>query len=201
MVAMTNSFLTSKPGIMVKAKKAVIHSEEVITSKIFLIRGLRVMLDFDLAEMYAIETKQLKRQVRRNRQRFPKDFMFELTQKEYKNLRSQSGTSGWGGSRYMPMAFTQPGVSMLSGILNSKTAIDINIRIMRVFNRVSELLLTHKDILIKLQQLEKKIARQDGKMKKYEEDLQAIFVALKSLLHPPEPPRNKIGFRRNSERQ
>ena len=176
------------------------HSEKVITNKIFLIRGLRVMLDFDLSEMYEIETKQLKRQVKRNRQRFPKDFMFELTQKEFENLRCQFGTSRWGGSRYRPMAFTQMGVSMLSSILNSNTAIEINIRIMRVFNRVSELLLSHKDILIKLQQLEKNIARQDGKMKKYEEDLQAIFEALKSLLNPPAPPRAKIGFRRNNER-
>lgn len=92
------------------------------------------MLDFDLAELYVVETKQLKRQVKRNQERFPKDFMFELTKKEFENLRSQSGTSSWGGTRYMPMAFTEQGVAMLSSVLNSPTAIEVNIQIIRVFS-------------------------------------------------------------------
>jgi len=185
---------------MARAKKTIGFSDELISNKIYFIRGKKVMLDFDLSEMYAVETKQLKRQVRRNKERFPNDFMFTLTAKEFKNLRSQIGTSSWGGSRYTPMVFTKLGVSMLSSVLNSKIAIQVNIRIMRVFDKMEELLLTHKDILLKLQLIEKKIAGQDGKMKKYEEELQLIFDALKRLLTPPNPPRAKIGFRRSNEK-
>src|SRR3984885_4808381 len=116
------------------------------------------MIDRDLAELYDVETKQLKRQVRRNVDRFPEDFMFELTKEEFENLRSQIGTSSWGGVRYMPMAFTEQGVAMLSSVLNSETAIRVNIRIIRVFTKLRELLLTHKDILLKLEKLERKVA-------------------------------------------
>ena len=153
------------------------------------------MLDYDLSEMYFVETKQLKRQVKRNIKRFPGDFMFLLTRKEFENLRSQIGTSSWGGTRHMPMAFTEQGVSMLSSVLNSQTAIEVNIRIIRVFSRMRELLLTHKDILLKLEQVEKKLVRQGSKMKKYEEEIQIIFGALKQLLSPPSNPRQKIGFK------
>ena len=153
------------------------------------------MLDYDLSEMYVVETKQLKRQVKRNIKRFPGDFMFVLTRKEFENLRSQIGTSSWGGTRHMPMAFTEQGVSMLSSVLNSQTAIEVDIRIIRVFSRMRELLLTHKDILLKLEQVEKKLIRQGSKMKKYEEEIQTIFGALKQLLSPPSNPRKKIGFK------
>ena len=116
------------------------------------------MLDEDLAELYEVETKQLKRQVRRNIDRFPEeDFMFELTRDELENLRSQIGTSSWGGSRYMPMAFTEQGVAMLFSVLNSARAIKVNIQIIRIFTRMREMLLTHKDILLKLEQLESKM--------------------------------------------
>lgn len=104
------------------------------------------MLDKDLVELYGVETKQLKRQVRRNLKRFPKDFMFELTQKEFTFLRSHFGTSSWGGIRYAPMAYTELGVAMLSSVLNSDRAININIQIMRIFSKMRELLLTHKDV-------------------------------------------------------
>jgi ORF6N domain len=122
--------------------------EQKILNKIYAVRGERVMLDQDPAEMSSVETKQLKRQVKRNIERFPKDLMFELTVKEFENLRSQIGTSSWGGIRYMPMAFTEQGVAMLSSILNSKTAIEVNIRIIRVFTKMREYALTHKEILI-----------------------------------------------------
>lgn len=185
---------------MPKPSRALIIMDEKIVNKIYLIRGKKVMLDFDLSEMYAAETKQLKRQVKRNIERFPEDFMFELTSKEFENLRSQFGTSSWGGTRYMPMAFTEQGVAMLSSVLNSQTAIEVNIQIIRVFSKMRELLLTHKDILLKLEQVEKKMIKQDGKMKKYEEDIQLIFAALKELLNPPQEPRPRIGFKRGDEK-
>lgn len=170
-------------------------AENKIINKIYFIRGYKVMLDFDLSELYLVETKQLKRQVRRNIERFPEDFMFEVTKEEYENLRSQIGTSRWGGIRYLPMAFTEQGVAMLSSVLNSKMAIEVNIQIIRVFSKIREMLLTHKDILLKLEQVEKKLMRQNGKMKKYEEDIQVIFKALKQLINPPQPPRERIGFK------
>lgn len=153
------------------------------------------MLDVDLSELYLVETKQLKRQVRRNIERFPEDFMFELNNEEFENLRSQIGTSRWGGSRYLPMAFTEQGVAMLSSVLNSKMAIEVNIQIIRVFSKMREMLFAHKDILLKLEQIEKNMLKQDGKMKKYEEDIQIIFKALKQLLNPPQQPMQRIGFK------
>ena len=109
---------------------SIIVSDEIISSKIYIIRQQKVMLDNDLAELYVVETKQLKRQVRRNIERFPEDFMFELTQQEAENLRSQFGTSSWGGTRYSPMAFTEQGVAMLSSVLNSPTSIKVNIQVL-----------------------------------------------------------------------
>jgi hypothetical protein len=131
-------------------------AEQKILNRIYVIRGEKVMLDKDLAEMYGVETKQLKRQVKRNIERFPKDFMFTLTAKEFENLRYQIGTSSWGGTRYMPMAFTEQGVAMISSILNSRTAIEVNIRIIRVFTKLREYALTHKEILTQLASLKEK---------------------------------------------
>ena len=159
------------------------------------------MLDLDLSEMYDVDTKQLKRQVRRNIQRFPADFMFELSFQEYDALRSQFGTLKRGEhSKYVPMAFTEQGVAMLSSVLNSPTAIDVNIQIIRVFTKMRELILTHKDILIKLEQIEKKLIKQDARTDKHEEEIQTIFKALKKLLTPPAEPRPRIGFRRKDEK-
>lgn len=172
----------------------MIIPDEILMSKIYYIRGYKVMLDEDLAELYEVETKQLKRQVRRNIDRFPEeDFMFELTREELENLRSQIGTSSWGGSRYMPMAFTEQGVAMLSSVLNSARAIKVNIQIIRIFTRMREMLLTHKDILLKLEQLESKVTGHD-------EDIRIIFGYLKELLNPPQEPRPRIGFRRANEK-
>lgn len=173
---------------MAKKNQALRVVEEKIINKIYLIRGMKVMLDFELSELYETETKQLKRQVRRNIERFPDDFMFELTTEEFANLRSQFGTSSWGGARYTPMAFTEQGVAMLSSVLNSSTAIKVNIQIIRVFTRMKEMLLTHKDILLKLEQLENKVSQHD-------ENIQMIFEALKQLLNPPQEPRKRIGFK------
>ena len=167
--------------------------EEVITSKIYLIRDRKVMLDSDLAELYEVETKQLKRAVRRNIKRFPEDFMFELTKTEFSLLRSQFGTSNWGGVRYIPMAFTEQGVAMLSSILNSDRAIQVNIQIIRVFTKLRNLLSTHKEILHKLEQLEKKDIEQDEK-------IMIIFEYLKQLEKVKQEEleyknRRKIGFK------
>ena len=169
--------------------------EDKIINKIYLIRGFKVMLDFDLSEMYLVETKQLKRQVRRNIERFPEDFMFELNKEEFENLRSQIGASKWGGSRYFPMAFTEQGVAMLSSVLSSKMAIEVNIQIIRIFTKMREMLSTNKDILLKMEQLEKNMIKQDGKQVKNEEDIQIIFKALKKLFNPPPQPRERIGFK------
>ena len=162
--------------------------DETIISKIYFIRGQKVMLDTDLALLYQVENKQLKRQVRRNIDRFPDDFMFELTSSEFENLRSQIGTTSWGGSRYMPMAFTEQGVSMLSGVLNSPVAIQVHIQIIRIFTRMRELLMTNKDIFLKLEKMEKDV-------KENKQDIAMIFKALKQLLEQPKPKRRVIGFK------
>jgi ORF6N domain len=162
--------------------------DEIIHSKIYFFRGQKVMLDRDLAELYGVETKVLKQAVKRNLERFPDDFMFELNLKEFENLRSQIVTSSWGGTRYLPMAFTEQGVAMLSSVLSSKQAIEVNIRIIRIFTKMREVLSAHKDVLVKLEQLE-------NKTNKNEDDIQLIFEALKQLLNPPSTPRKRIGFK------
>lgn len=132
---------------------------EIITSNIYFIRDQKVMLDRDLATLYNVETKQLKRQVRRNIDHFPKDFMFELTKEEFENWRSQFGTSNSDkmGLRILPMVFTKQGIAMLSSVLHSKTAIKVNIQIIRIFTKMKSLLLTHKDLIIKLKEVEEKV--------------------------------------------
>ncbi len=159
-------------------------SGETIQSKIYLIRGKKVMLDADLANLYAVETKNLTRQVRRNKDRFPEDFMFQLTANEV--LRCQFGTSneGRGGRRYLPYAFTEQGVSMLSSVLNSKRAIQVNIQIMRAFAQLREILQNHKDLWKKIEEMEKK----------YDDHFKIVFDALRELLTPPEKPRRQMGF-------
>jgi len=153
------------------------------------------MLDEDLAQMYSVETKRLNEQVKRNGGRFPQDFMFQLTQQEYEILKSQNATSSWGGRRKPPYAFTEHGVLMLSSILNSDTAIEVNIRIMRIFTKIRETVLTNKDILLKLEQLEGRMIKQDNRLQKHEDEIQMIFSALKQLLNPPKEPRKRVGFK------
>lgn len=167
--------------------------DEVVTDKIFYIRKCKVLLDEDLAELYEVETKQLKRQVKRNADRFPADFMFILTKKENDNLRSQIGTSSWGGSRFLPMAFTEQGVAMLSSVLNSDRAIKVNIQIIRIFTRMRELLLNYKDILLKFDKLENQTIQNTANIK-------VVFDYIKQLLIPAEQVnRRRIGFRRMNE--
>ena len=127
---------------------------EVIQNKIFEIRGYKVMLDFDLAELYQTETKVLKQAVRRNLNRFPSDFMFELTNKEFESLRSQIVTSNRGGSRYMPFAFTEQGIAMLSSVLNNDKAIDINIAIMRTFVTIRQFSLSYAELKTRIEEIE-----------------------------------------------
>jgi hypothetical protein len=175
---------------MRKKELQVLVADQKILNKIYVIRNKKVMIDYDLAEMYGVETKYLKRQVKRNIDRFPKDFMFELINKEFENLRSQIGTSSWGGVRFAPMAFTEQGVAMLSSILNSKTAIEINIKIIRVFTKLREYALTNKEILLQLSKLEKEV-------KSNSQDIENIFLVLKELIEKQgsTTPRNRIGFK------
>jgi hypothetical protein len=167
-------------------------NEELVSSKIFLVRGLKVMLDQDLSELYQVQTKVLNQAVKRNSKRFPEDFMFQLKPEEWQNLKSQIVTSSWGGRRTEPFAFTEQGVAMLSSVLNSDTAIDVNIQIIRVFTKMRELLMSNKDILLKLEKIEKKATEHD-------EDIQVIFKYLKKLLNEPNPPRKAIGYKRKDE--
>ena len=150
------------------------------------------MLDKDLAKLYNVETKVLKQAVRRNIDRFPDDFMFELSNEEFTNLRSQSVTSSWGGSRYVPMAFTEQGIVMISSVLNSKQAIQVNIHIIRVFTKMRELILTHKDLLLKMEQLENRVSDHDGK-------ISLVLGYLKRFIDVQEKPTKKIGFKRKNE--
>ena len=177
---------------MAKITNPMLIPDEVVLNKIYFIRGHKVMLDEDLAELYQVETKRLNEQVKRNMLRFPKDFMFQLTGQEFENLKSQIATSSWGGRRKLPFAFTEQGVAMLSSVLNSEIAINVNIQIIRVFTKMRQLFLTHKDILLQLEKIEQKLTNHD-------DDIALIFEYLKQLLNPPQTPRRKIGFIRNDE--
>lgn len=159
---------------------------ERIASRIYLIRGIKVMTDRDLAELYQVETKALKQAVRRNIDRFPDDFMFELTREEFQNWRSQFVTSKSDrmGLRYEPMVFTEQGVAMLSSVLNGKRAIQVNIQIMRAFTQLRQMLSTHEDIRRKIEAMEKK----------YDKNFRIVFEAIEQLLETEAKPRKKIGF-------
>ena len=160
-----------------------------VEKQILLIRGHRVILDSDLARMYGVATKVLLQSVKRNRSRFPADFMFQLTKGELVNLRSQIVTSrdSYGGRRFLPFVFTEEGVAMLSGVLRSNRAIRVNIAIMRAFVRLREITSAHKEFALKLRELEQRIGTHDG-------HLRTIFEALRQLMQPPQKPGRKIGF-------
>ena len=157
---------------------------EIILKKIFMIRDEKVMLDRDLAELYGVKTKVLKQAVRRNISRFPQDFMFELTKKEFGNLRSQIVTSSHGGLRYLPMVFTEQGIAMLSSVLNSDKAIQMNIQIIRIFTKIRRLVLENNDLKKELED-HKELS---------EERFRIIFETLDQLMAIEENPRKKIGF-------
>jgi len=171
--------------------------EEVILSKIYLIRKTKVMLDADLAELYGVSTGNLNKAVRRNIKRFPDDFMFQLEKTEFENLIFQTGISSWGGTRKLPNAFTEQGVAMLSSILHSDRAIAVNIQIIRIFTKMRQLLETHKEILQKLDLLQKNDIEHDKK-------ILLIFEYLKQLEQAKQEDdevkkRKRIGFNRSEE--
>lgn len=160
---------------------------QVIQQKIFIVRGNRVMVDFHLAELYGVETKALKRAVRRNIDRFPSDFMFEMTKEEFDKLRCQIGSSTWGGTRYMPYCFTQEGIAMLSSVLRSKTAIDMNIAIMRAFVAMRRMVQGYEVLLHRIEELEVST----------DEQFNELYKALTVLLADAEErykPRNPVGY-------
>ena len=160
-------------------------SHEIIERKIYLIQGKKVMFDRDLAALYGVTTGNLNKAVTRNLDRFPADFMFQLTPKEFKNLIFHFGTSSWGGTRKRPRAFTDYGILMLSSVLNSKRAVHVNIQIMRTFMRLRELLASHKNLQRKIEEMEKK----------YDSQFQIVFEAIKEIMTPPPAKQKKpIGF-------
>ncbi|MEO0123725.1 MAG: ORF6N domain-containing protein [candidate division WOR-3 bacterium] len=162
--------------------------QEVIEKRIYMIRGHKVMLSTHLAELYGVEVRVLIQAVKRNKERFPPDFMFQLSDEEFKTLKSQIVISSWGGIRRAnPYAFTEQGVAMLSSVLRSKRAIQVNIAIMRAFVRLRQILATHKELIHKLSELERKIEKHDVEIK-------AIFDAMRQLMTPPEKSDKRIGF-------
>ena len=168
------------------SKKSLVPVDR-IEKIILLLRRQKVMLDADLAGLYGVETKVLVQAVKRNLERFPEDFMFQLSREEYDNLRSQSVTSSdWGGRRYPPYAFTEQGVAMLSSVLRSRRAVQVNIEIMRAFIRLRQMLASHAELARKLDALEKK----------YDAQFKDVFEAIRQLMAPPEPKRRAIGFRK-----
>jgi hypothetical protein len=170
----------------------IVLRQEVIEGKIYMIRGHKVMLDRDLAELYSVETKVFLQAVKRNIERFPLDFMFQLSYQEDALLRSQIVTlkKGRGQHRkYLPYVFTENGVAMLSSVLNSQRAIQVNIAIMRTFTKIREMLTTHKELKRKIEDMEKK----------YDHQFKVVFDVIKQLIDAPQPPKKKIGFRREHE--
>ena len=175
---------------MVKAQStpSIPINESGIVNKIVILRGQKVMVDKDLAQMYNVEVKRLNEAVKRNSARFPEDFMFQINDEEWLNLKSHFATSSWGGTRKLPYAFTEQGVAMLSSVLGSETAIQVNIQIIRVFIKMKQLLLDNKDLFLKIERIERKLTDHD-------KDIQNIFTVLKKLLQPAEPvKRNPVGF-------
>lgn len=170
---------------MDKSKAMVVES--TISRRILFVRGHKVMLDRDLALLYGVSTKQFNQQVRRNGERFPSDFMFRLTPEEVDSLRSQFATSnvGWGGRRSLPYAFTEQGVAMLSGVLNSRRAVRVNVEIMRTFVKLRQILSTHADLARKLEELEKR----------YDSQFRVVFDAIRELMTPELPESRPVGFR------
>lgn len=169
-----------------KSSTKLLVPQEIIESKILLVRGQKVMLDRDLAKLYRVPTRRLNEQVKRNEERFPIDFMFQLTKEEFENWRSQIAISNSEkmGLRRKPYVFTEQGVAMLSSVLNSKVAIQVNIQIMRTFTKLKEIIMTHKDLQRKIDDMERK----------YDQQFKGVFEAIKQLLAPLEKPKGKIGF-------
>ena len=192
-------FCKSK-NIKMSNKEQSMIPEENIQSKIYLIRGMKVMLDRDLAALYGVETKRLKEAIRRNLLRFPEDFMFELTDEEFKQWRSQFiiSDSDKMGLRYPPFAFTEHGVLMLASVLNSERAIQVNIQIVRVYNKIREMILTHKDLFIELENIKKQLSEHDEKILIVFEYLKQFEKSKQEELEYKNRP--KIGFKRTDKK-
>ena len=167
-------------------KKEIVPAAQIARSIHFL-RGQRLLLDFDLAALYEVATGQLNRAVKRNRSRFPADFMFRLTANEWEILKCQIGISSWGGRRGLPYAFTEQGVAMLSSVLNSERAVKVNIAIMRAFVKLRAVLETSRELAKKFSELEKRVGKHDG-------EIAAIIDAIRQLMAPPTKPAREIGF-------
>jgi hypothetical protein len=175
---------------MIKGSSQLAIPDEIITNKIYLVRDKKVMLDEDLAELYGVTTGNLNKAVNRNISRFPEDFMFQLTKPEFDNLIFQIGTSSWGGRRKLPYAFTEQGVAMLSGVLNSDRAIMVNIQIMRVFTKVREFLMDNLSVRLEIEEIKKKLENQD-------KNIEIVFTYLDELIEKHENPKSRrsIGFK------
>jgi len=170
------------------AEKKIIASVEQIESRIFIIRGQKVMLDADLAELYGVETRRLNEQVSRNSERFPEDFMFQLTAEEFANLKSQFATSSWGGRRKLPYVFTEHGAIMAASVLNSPRAIEISVHVVRAFVRLRELVAGNKELAQKLNQLERKVGAHDRAIAE-------LINAIRQLMTPLDAGKKRpIGF-------
>ena len=185
-----SEWLTCDILSMTTENPSVLIPDEIISNKIYLIRGLKVMLDKDLAELYGVSTGNLNKAVKRNIKRFPDDFMFQLTDKEYKILLFQIGIASWGGTRSYPYAFTEQGVAMLSGILNSDRAIAVNIQIMRIFTRMRQMLTDTLSLKLEIEEIKKKVQNQD-------KNIELVFSYLDELITKQEeqPPRKRIGYK------
>ncbi len=182
---------------VMKKELQTLVMEQKILSRIYVVRGEKVMLDRDLAEMYGVETRVLNQSIKRNLNRFPKDFMFQLSERAFKNLISQNVTSSWGGTRKLPNVFSEQGVAMLSSVLNSETAIAVNIRIIRVFTKMRAFALSQKEILMQLAKLEKEVSSNNRNAERNSKDIENIFMVMKELVekHSNPPARNRIGFK------
>ena len=167
---------------------SVVFPSERIEQTILLLRGHKIILDRDLAAMYGVSTRDLNKAVSRNLDRFPDDFMLQLTRSEFNDLKFQFGTSSWGGTRKLPRAFTEQGIAMLSSVLRSKRAIHVNIAIMRAFVKLREFAASHKTLATKLEQLERKVGGHDGQIR-------SLFDAIRQLMEPPTPKSRRIGFK------
>ena len=166
-------------------------SVEDITRAILVLRGRRVLLDAELAVLYGVPTRRLNEQVRRNRKRFPDDFLFELTAEEFANLKSHFATSSWGGRRKRPLAFTEHGAIQAATILNSPRAVEMSVYVVRAFVNLREVLSTNRELARRFEQLE---SRLDSKLTEHDEAIAAILSAIRELMRPRDPPRRGIGF-------
>ncbi|MFZ2650553.1 MAG: ORF6N domain-containing protein [Burkholderiaceae bacterium] len=171
---------------------------EAITQRIFVLREQKVLIDADLAALYGVETRRLNEQVRRNKSRFPEDFIFELSAKEFANLKSQFATSSWGGRRKLPLAFTEHGAIMAATVLNTPRAVEVSVYVVRAFVKLRELVGSHRELARRLDDLEQKTEAlsmsHDTFSRNTRNQLKQVFDALRELMTPPDPPKRPIGF-------